>query len=65
VLLGVLVLELLLALLMLLFGAGDDVGILFWEDAGNLHRNIVVDYNRVILACDVDAKFFGYEVSIE
>jgi hypothetical protein len=29
VLLGVLVLELLLALLMLLFGAGDDVGILF------------------------------------
>jgi len=61
VLLGVLVLELLLVLLML-FGAG---GVLFGEDAGSLDRNIVVDDNRVIIACNVDAKFLGCEVSKE
>jgi hypothetical protein len=62
-LLGVLVLELLLVLLML-FGAGGDVGVFFGEDTGNLDRNVVADHDRVIPG-DADAKSLGCEVSKE
>lgn len=46
--LRLLVLELLLVLLM--FGAGDDVRVLFGVDADNASGNFVVGYSLVVLA---------------
>jgi hypothetical protein len=60
--LGVLVFELLLVLLML-FGAGGDVGVLFGENADDAGGDFVVDYSLVVLAYDVDSEFLGWEVS--
>jgi hypothetical protein len=61
-LLGVLELEL---VLLMLFGAGADVGVLFGEVPGNLNSNIEADNDRVILACDANTEFLGCEVGKE
>jgi hypothetical protein len=62
-LLGVLVLELLLVLLML-FGAGGDVRVLFGEDTDNTGGDFLVNYSLVVFAYDVASEFLGGEVSI-
>ena len=61
-LLGVLALELLLVLLVL-FGAGGDVGVLFRENADEAGGDFVVEYSLVVLAYDVNSEFLGWEVS--
>jgi hypothetical protein len=55
--LHLLVLELLLVLLM--FGAGGDVGVLFGKGADNASGNFVADYGLVVLANDIHSEFLG------
>jgi hypothetical protein len=52
-LLDVLVLELELVLLML-FGLGGDVGVLFREDTDSVGKKFAGDYSLAVLAYDVD-----------
>ena len=52
-LLDVLVLELELVLLML-FGLGGDVGVLFREDTDGVGKKFAGDYSLAVLAYDVD-----------
>jgi hypothetical protein len=59
--LRLLVLELLLVLLM--FGAGGDVRVLFGIDTDNANGNFVADYSPVILANDIDSEFLGGNAS--
>ena len=59
--LRLLVLELLLVLLM--FGAGDDVRVLFGVDADNASGNFVADYSLATFADDIDSEFLGGNVS--
>jgi len=55
--LRLLVLELLLVVLM--FGAGGDVRVLFGIDADNASGNFMADYSPAILANDIDSEYFG------
>jgi hypothetical protein len=53
------------SVLLLLFGAGGDVSVLFRGVPGNLDRSVEADNDCVILACDADTEFLGCEVSRE
>ena len=46
-----------LLLVLLIFGAGGDVGVLFGKDADNASGNFVADYSLVVLANDIDSEF--------
>ena len=45
--------------MLLMFGAGGDVGVLFGKDADNASGNFVADYSLVVLANDIDSEFLG------
>jgi hypothetical protein len=49
--------------LLMLFGLGGDVGVLFREDRDDARDSFAVDCDLVVLAYDVDVELLGWEVS--